>query len=134
MKISRLLFPVIILIMTIQTLAQEKILNLNTPEREAWFTELGFGMFIHWSVDVQLGMVISHSMVGASDDYLERYINELPKTFNPQLFDAREWARTARLAGMKYVVFTTKHHNGLDYAPIKIESYTQIALIDNFSN
>ena len=112
MKISRLIFPVIILIMTIQTLAQEKILNLNTPEREAWFTELGFGMFIHWSVDVQLGMVISHSMVGASDDYLERYINELPKTFNPQLFDAREWARTARLAGMKYVVFTTKHHNG----------------------
>ena len=49
-----------------QIAAQEKPLNLNKPEREAWFTELGFGMFIHWSMDVQLGMVISHSMVGAS--------------------------------------------------------------------
>ncbi|PKQ44176.1 alpha-L-fucosidase [Confluentibacter flavum] len=92
--------------------AQEKPLNLNKPEREEWFTNLGLGMFIHWSFDVQLGMVISHSMVGASDDYLDRYVNELPKTFNPSLFDAREWARAARLAGMKYVVFTTKHHNG----------------------
>ncbi len=95
-----------------QIAAQEKPLNLNKPEREAWFTELGFGMFIHWSMDVQLGMVISHSMVGASDDYLERYVNELPKTFDPKLFNAKEWARAARLAGMKYVVFTTKHHNG----------------------
>jgi alpha-L-fucosidase len=89
-----------------------KPLNLNKPEREQWFTELGFGMFIHWSMDVQLGMVISHSMVGASEDYLNRYINELPKTFNPKNFDAREWAKSAKLAGMKYIVFTAKHHNG----------------------
>ncbi len=87
-------------------------LNLNKPEREQWFTDLGFGMFIHWSMDVQLGMVISHSMVGASEDYLDRYINELPRTFNPVNFDAGQWARAARLAGMKYIVFTTKHHNG----------------------
>ena len=92
--------------------AQDQILNLNKPEREQWFTELGFGMFIHWSFDVQLGMVISHSMVGASDDYLDRYIHELPLSFNPQDFDAASWAKAARMAGMKYVVFTTKHHNG----------------------
>lgn len=91
---------------------EEKPLNLNKPEREKWFNELGFGMFIHWSFDVQLGMVISHSMVGASDDYLERYVNELPKTFNPERFDAEKWAEEAKLSGMKYVVFTTKHHNG----------------------
>ncbi|WP_200979090.1 alpha-L-fucosidase [Echinicola sp. 20G] len=91
---------------------EEEILNLNKPEREQWFTDLGFGMFIHWSMDVQLGMVISHSMVGASDDYLNRYVNELPKTFNPINFDAKQWANAAKLAGMKYVVFTTKHHNG----------------------
>ena len=96
----------------IQLTAQERPLNLNKSEREKWFSKLGFGMFIHWSVDVQLGMVISHSMVGASDDYLERYVNELPKTFDPKLFNAKEWAKAARLAGMEYVVFTTKHHNG----------------------
>ncbi len=91
---------------------EEKPLNLNKPEREQWFTDLGFGMFIHWSFDVQLGMVISHSMVGASDDYLERYVNELPKTFNPEDFNAQKWAKAAKMAGMKYIVFTTKHHNG----------------------
>ncbi len=72
----------------------------------------GLGMFVHWSVDSQLGSVISHSMVGASDDYLERFINELPKTFYPKRFDPDEWALLAKLAGMKYVVFTTKHHSG----------------------
>ena len=69
-------------------------------------------MFIHWSFDVRLGMVISHSMVGASDDYLDRYVNDLPGLFNPEDFDAARWAREAKLAGMKYMVFTTKHHNG----------------------
>jgi len=92
--------------------AQDQVLNLNKPEREQWFTDLGFGMFIHWSFDVQLGMVISHSMVGASDDYLDRYIHELPFSFHPKDFDAALWARAAKMAGMKYVVFTTKHHNG----------------------
>ena len=91
---------------------EEKVLNLNKPEREKWFSDLGFGMFIHWSMDVQLGTVISHSMVGASEGYLDSYINELPKTFNPVNFDAKQWVDAAKLAGMKYIVFTAKHHNG----------------------
>lgn len=106
------LFLTFFLLTIFNVVSQEKPLNLNKPEREAWFTELGFGMFIHWSMDVQLGMVISHSMVGASENYLDRYVNELPKTFDPELFNAKEWARAAKMAGMKYVVFTTKHHNG----------------------
>jgi alpha-L-fucosidase len=84
----------------------------NQPERADWFIDQGLGMFVHWSVDSQLGSVISHSMVGASQDYLDRFVNELPRTFYPQRFDPDEWARLARVAGMKYVVFTTKHHNG----------------------
>lgn len=84
----------------------------NKPAREDWFMDQGLGMFVHWSVDSQLGSVISHSMVGASDDYLDRFINKLPKTFYPERFNPDEWARLAKLAGMKYVVFTTKHHSG----------------------
>ncbi|WP_420153898.1 alpha-L-fucosidase [Siphonobacter sp.] len=84
----------------------------NKPEREAWFMDLGFGMFIHWSLDSQVGAVISHSMAGASNDYLQRFTTELPKTFNPKKFDPEEWAVLAKLAGMKYVVFTAKHHSG----------------------
>ena len=86
--------------------------NLNKPEREEWLQDAGFGIFIHWSLDSQLGTVISHSLVGASDDYVDRYINELPKTFNPTRFDADEMARMFKVAGAKYVVFTTKHHSG----------------------
>lgn len=84
----------------------------NKPDRENWFMDLGFGMFIHWSMDSQVGAVISHSMAGASVDYLERFVNDLPKSFNPKKFDPEEWAILAKLAGMKYVVFTSKHHSG----------------------
>ena len=109
----RLIFILLGLFLCTSVGAQEiKPLNLNKPEREQWFTDLGFGMFIHWSMDVQLGLVISHSMVGASEDYLDRYIDELPQTFNPINFNAKQWVKAAKLAGMKYVVFTTKHHNG----------------------
>lgn len=72
----------------------------------------GVGMFIHWSLDSELGSVISHSMVGASEDYLDRYINELPKYFDPQAYDPEEWVKLAKLAGFRYVVLTTKHHSG----------------------
>lgn len=84
----------------------------NKPERLEWLKDAGFGMFIHWSMDSQLGSVISHSLVGASDDYVERYFNELPQTFNPKKYDPEDWVVLAKLAGMKYVVFTTKHHSG----------------------
>jgi alpha-L-fucosidase len=84
----------------------------NKPERLEWFRDLGFGMFIHWSVDGPLGGVISHSLVGASDDFSARFFSELPKGFNPRKFHPADWAELAKLAGMKYVVFTTKHHAG----------------------
>ncbi|HZQ56369.1 MAG TPA: alpha-L-fucosidase [Bryobacteraceae bacterium] len=84
----------------------------NHPDRLEWFRDQGFGLFIHWSVDSQLGSVISHSLVGASDNYRQRFFNELPKTFNPRKFDPQDWAALARLAGIRYVVFTAKHHSG----------------------
>lgn len=84
----------------------------NRPERVEWYENLAFGMFIHWNVDVALGGVISHSLAGASDDYAKRYFTELPSYFNPSRFDPTAWAKKAKLTGMKYVVFTTKHHSG----------------------
>ena len=97
--------------------------NANNPDREQWFMDLGFGMFIHWSMDSQVGAVISHSMAGASEDYLNRFENELPKTFNPKKFDPDEWAVLAKLAGMKYVVFTSKHHSGFCMWDTKTTSF-----------
>jgi alpha-L-fucosidase len=84
----------------------------NRPARLEWFRDLGFGMFIHWSVDSQIGPTISHSLVGADEAYRRRFFEELPRAFNPRKFNPGDWAALARLAGMKYVVFTAKHHSG----------------------
>ena len=84
----------------------------NKPERLEWFRDLGFGLFIHWSVDGSLGGVISHTLAGADEDFARRFFAELPRRFNPRRFHPADWAALARLAGMKYVVFTTKHHSG----------------------
>ena len=67
--------------------AQSDAIPTNLPERNEAFMDWGLGMFVHWSMDSQLGSVISHSMVGASPEYLDRYLNELPKTFNPKHYD-----------------------------------------------
>jgi alpha-L-fucosidase len=48
---------------------------------------------------------------------------DLPETFNPTRFDPRAWARAARAAGMRYVVFTTKHHDGFSMYDTKLTDY-----------
>ena len=98
--------------------------SLHKPERLEQFRDLGFGLFIHWSLDSQLGSVISHSMVGASDDYNRRFIEDLPKTFNPRKFHPEDWAALAKLAGIRYVVFTAKHHSGFCMWPTMTTDYS----------
>ena len=87
-------------------------LNLNKPERIEEMKDAGFGMFIHWGVDVQLGGVISHQLVGASEDYINKYITDLPQTFFPMDWNPEKIAILAKNAGMKYIVLTAKHHSG----------------------
>src|SRR5215831_7817327 len=105
--------------------AQEKMPpgSLNKPDRLEWFRDLGFGMFIHWSVDSQTGVVISHSLAGADEAYTSRFFNDLPKTFNPRKFYPQDWAALAKLAGIRYVVFTTKHHSGFAMWDTKTTSF-----------
>jgi alpha-L-fucosidase len=86
--------------------------SLNKQDRLEWFRDQGFGLFIHWSVDSQLGTVISHSLVGSTKEYQNSFYNELPKSFNPYKFNPQSWASLAKLAGFRYVVFTAKHHSG----------------------
>ena len=78
-------------------------------ERLSWWQHDRFGMFIHfglYAVPARHEWVKSYE--GIKDADYDRY---LPR-FNPDLYDAREWARTAKAAGMKYAVLTTKHHEG----------------------
>lgn len=95
-----------------QRSATPELGSFNKPERLEWFRDQGFGLFIHWSIDVQTGVGISHSLVGASKEYTDRFYNDLPKTFYPSKFDPGDWARLAKVAGVRYMMFTTKHHSG----------------------
>ena len=83
----------------------------NDPQKTEIFRDAGLGLFIHWGMNSQMGTEISWPLYHASDDFIEKYY-ALAKTFNPVKFDPAEWARLAKLAGMEYVVFTAKHHDG----------------------
>ncbi|MBA3975181.1 MAG: hypothetical protein C0504_13315 [Candidatus Solibacter sp.] len=77
-----------------------------------WFREQGFGLSIHRSHDSQPGSVISHPMAGADVNCPRRFVHDLPKTFNPMKFNPADWAALAKLAAVRYVVFTANRHSG----------------------
>lgn len=107
----------------------------NQPEKLEWLQDAGLGLFIHWSLDAQLGCVISHSLVGASQDYVERYYTELPKTLDESGWDFDHLARLARLAGFQYAVLTTKHHNGFCLWPTKTTAFhTERNLVKEYTD
>lgn len=74
-----------------------------------WFKNAKFGMFIHWGVYALLGKGEWIRTVDQIPD--EEYMKLYPK-FNPVKFDPDQWAALAQQAGCKYMVFTTKHHDG----------------------
>ncbi len=97
--------------------------------RLEWFQDLKFGLFMHWGIYSQWGCIESWPLVADApwarpDDLpawvergkdLERFRRDywaLNTTFNPQHFEPETWADLAAEAGMKYVAFTTKHHDG----------------------
>lgn len=81
----------------------------KTPGDTAWFTHDRFGMFIHWGL---YSLPARHEWIKTREKISEEKYDKYFKYFNPDLFDAREWARQAKAAGMKYAVLTTKHHEG----------------------
>lgn len=104
---------------------------------EEW-RDLKFGLLMHWGPYSQWGVVESWSIcpedvgwavggqkAGVADayfDYKTKY-EALPKTFNPVRFNPEHWAAAARDAGMKYMVFTTKHHDGFCMFDTKFTDY-----------
>ncbi|MBJ6369567.1 alpha-L-fucosidase [Snuella sedimenti] len=84
--------------------------NLKSPKQAINnFTAMRFGMFIHWGPVSLRGEEIGWSR--GKQIPIEEYDN-LYKEFNPVLFDAKAWVKAAKDAGMKYIVLTTKHHDG----------------------
>jgi alpha-L-fucosidase len=92
-------------------LPEDKVRLSNDPQKTEVFRDAGLGLFIHWGPNSQMGTEISWPLNNASDDYIKKYYG-LADTFNPVDFKPAEWARLAKLAGIEYVVFTAKHHDG----------------------
>jgi len=83
--------------------------EVQKTERLQWWTDARFGMFIHWGL---YALPARHEWVKnqeriTTEDY-QKYFDH----FNPDMFDPKAWAKMAKEAGMKYVVITSKHHEG----------------------
>ena len=102
----------------------------------AEWQDLKFGLFMHWGTYSQWGIVESWSLCPEDEgwtqrrgehaenyfEYVKAYEN-LQTTFNPVAFNPEKWAEAAQKAGMKYLVFTTKHHDGFAMFDTKQSDY-----------
>src|SRR5689334_1030485 len=95
--------------------AQEQRPNQNSGDqadrerRMKWWKDARFGMFIHWGLYSVLGR---HEWVMENEAIPVAEYEPLAKRFHPKPNAARDWARLAKQAGPKYMVMTTKHHEG----------------------
>lgn len=88
-------------------------------QRMAWWREARFGLFIHWGLYAQpAGEWKGEQIPGISEWIMARAkipvaeYEDLATTFNPVKYDAETWVKLAKEAGMKYIVITSKHHDG----------------------
>ena len=131
--LKKVLFIAIIGLLSLNLLQAQHDINNYVPETdpavldklEEW-QDLKFGLLMHWGPYSQWGVVESWSICPEDYGWCERkkgnnpddyfaYVREyedLKTTFNPGQFDPQKWAKAAKDAGMRYVVFTTKHHDG----------------------
>ena len=126
MKIVLVLFVMIVVLLA--GLAAKADVDLLNPlgesdaeleQRMAWFNEARFGMFIHWGAYSVLGGEWQGETIPRYAEWIRHYgkisredYRKVAAQFQPDKFDADAWIRTARDAGMKYFVITTKHHDG----------------------
>jgi len=102
--------------------AEEAAIEETKEQRDArmeWWREARFGMFIHWGLYAIPAGVWEDKPVAGAGEWIMNTANipvaeyeQLAARFNPVRFDAAEWVRIAKDAGMKYLVITSKHHDG----------------------
>jgi alpha-L-fucosidase len=118
----RAIFFVVVMVMAGVATAQ-------TVDRRAWWRAARFGMFIHWGPASLTGQEISWSRANSNSNCPNNgpipvsVYDNLYKRFDPTNFDAGEWVRTAKSAGMKYMVLTAKHGDGFLLWNSKVDGY-----------
>ena len=102
----------------------------QTDARMKWWHDARFGMFIHWGIySVPAGIYKGQDVPGIGEWIMntaqipvEEY-ELFGKAFNPVKFNAADWVKTAKDAGMKYIVITSKHHDGFSMWNSKVSKY-----------
>lgn len=107
-----------------------EVKKLSDDERMEWWRNAKFGMFIHWGAYSIIGGERGEQIAGggaewAMDklDYTIEDYEKFPRMFNPELFNADDWVKMAKDAGMKYIVITSKHHDGFALWDSKVSDY-----------
>ncbi len=125
----RKLLTLILALLTLNTFAQQES-KADRDTRMAWWRDAGFGMFIHWGVyAVPAGQYKGKEIKGLGEWIMEDAkipisdYEQFARQFNPQKFDANEWARIAKDAGVKYIVITSKHHDGFALWDSRVSEY-----------
>ena len=101
-------------------MAKKKAIKLKSlDKRLAWWREAKFGMFIHWGLYAVPAGSWKGKEIGGIGEWIQKRAEipvkeyeQLAKQFNPVKFNATEWVKVAKDAGMKYLVITSKHHDG----------------------
>jgi alpha-L-fucosidase len=87
--------------------------HAGDADRTAWYRDAKFGMFIHWGPYSVASVEASWPIMEPGKwGISEAEYRALPQRFNPVKFDPAAWVRLAKAAGQRYMVFTTKHHDG----------------------
>jgi len=91
-----------------------------SPKGLGWFQDARFGMFIHWGLYSIIGKQewVMHTDAIPVDDY-----EKLVPQFNPTKFNADKWASIAADAGQKYIVITSRHHDGFSMYDTSLSPY-----------
>lgn len=99
---------IILFLLTIATYCINTYSQTSNPNH-AWFDEARFGLFVHFGPYSVLG---DGEWVMQNRPIKVQEYKKLQKFFNPQDFDAKTWVKAAKDAGMKYITFTSRHHDG----------------------
>lgn len=92
-------------------------------QRMKWWREARFGMFVHYGIHTMLGR---NEWAMAVENYEIDEYEEIAETFCYESGNAREWAQLAKNAGMKYMVLTTRHHEGYSLWDSKVNPYNSV--------